>query len=67
MAIYLKFGTKGIASSEDKAGQIAVPLRTFSLGISREVTMEAGEPHAGEWPGIVTITKVADRDMTVLL
>lgn len=67
MAIYLKFGTKGIATSESKAGQIAVPLRTFSLGITRDVTMEAGKPHAGEWSGTATFTKAADQAMMVLL
>ena len=68
MAIYLKFvNTKGIATTEGHASQIVVLLKTFALSMSREVTMEAGQPCAGEWASVVTITKTADRAVTTLL
>lgn len=68
MAIFLNFGnTKGNATAEGHAGHIAVLLRTFSLSISREVTMKADQPLAGEWSGTATITKIADRAMVALL
>lgn len=68
MAIYLKFvNTKGIAPTEGHASQIVVLLKTFALSMSREITMEAGQPCAGEWASVATITKAADRAVTALL
>lgn len=68
MAIYLKFrSVKGIDAHASHASQIAVLLRTFAVGISREVTLEDGQPCAGEWSGITTITKVADHAVTAQL
>lgn len=68
MAIYLKFtNTKGISPAEGHTGQIAVLLKTFAVHISREVSMDDDQLHAGEWTGTATFTKVADRAMTTLL
>lgn len=68
MAIYLKFrNTKGIDPHESHANQIAVLLKTFALGISREITLKDDQPHAGEWSGTATITKTTDRTVTTQL
>ncbi|MFP5348580.1 MAG: type VI secretion system tube protein Hcp, partial [Gammaproteobacteria bacterium] len=64
MAIYLKFGNvKGNVTADGFAGQIAVG--SVSFGVSRNVSMEAGnlsnressKPNLSE----IVITKVADN------